>query len=233
MPELSCQEFAELAPELALGIAEARERAAALAHLERCAACRHHLQDLREVAESLVELAPAVDPPAGFESRVVGRIVAGTAAGTPPAPATPLAGRQGRRSALLLAAAAVVAVVAIGLGGFAIGRSGSHHPGRTTAVERAALRSGRSTFGDVVVSPGRDGFVSMSVDVGSRTGALADATVWCEVSDGPHRSATIGTFTLADGRGYWAAPVPAHWTHVTGAELVAANGKVIATASLG
>ena len=65
-----CERVRELAPELALGIADGEERAWALGHLATCAGCRAHVARLSETADELLLLAPAAEPPPGFEGRV-------------------------------------------------------------------------------------------------------------------------------------------------------------------
>jgi Putative zinc-finger len=66
-----CQTVRELAPELALGIADGKERAEALAHLASCAACRSYLAGLTDVADDLLALLPSEEPPVGFETSVL------------------------------------------------------------------------------------------------------------------------------------------------------------------
>ena len=68
---MRCEEIRDLAPEIALGIADGEERAEALRHLSTCGECRHALERLSQVADELLVLAPTEEPPAGFESRVV------------------------------------------------------------------------------------------------------------------------------------------------------------------
>jgi hypothetical protein len=68
---MRCDETRELAPEIALGIADGEERAEALRHLSTCAECRRAVERLSGVADELLLMAPAEEPPAGFESRVV------------------------------------------------------------------------------------------------------------------------------------------------------------------
>jgi Putative zinc-finger len=68
---MRCEEMRELAPDIALGIADGEERAEALEHLSTCADCRRLVEQLSQVADELLMLAPAQEPPAGFESRVV------------------------------------------------------------------------------------------------------------------------------------------------------------------
>jgi len=81
--EMSCAEFADAAAELALGVLTGRERARALAHLDRCEACRENVRQLTVTGEELVGLLPAIEPPAGFETRVMERLGLGTPAPAP------------------------------------------------------------------------------------------------------------------------------------------------------
>jgi hypothetical protein len=68
-----CERMKELAPELALGTAVGEERAKALEHLATCAECRRLVADLATLTDEIVSLAPAMEPPAGFENRVLER----------------------------------------------------------------------------------------------------------------------------------------------------------------
>lgn len=65
----ACESFRELAPELALGIADGDERAAALDHLSGCASCRRVLDSLTDATDAVIATAPPVDPPEGFAER--------------------------------------------------------------------------------------------------------------------------------------------------------------------
>jgi hypothetical protein len=68
---MRCEEIRDLAPEIALGIADGEERAEALRHLSTCGECRRAVEQLSGVADDLLVLAPIQEPPPGFESRVV------------------------------------------------------------------------------------------------------------------------------------------------------------------
>ena len=74
MDDMSCEEFAEVAAELALGVLTGRERARALAHLDGCESCREQVRELTMAQDELLALLPSAQPPAGFESRVLERI---------------------------------------------------------------------------------------------------------------------------------------------------------------
>jgi hypothetical protein len=114
---LSCAEAQDLAAEVALGIADARDRARLMTHVATCAGCRRLLMDVSETVDAVVVLAPEQQPPPGFESRVLsrlhgqpgdhapGRIAAGPRAGRPP---------RTIRRVMLGAAALVLAAVLAG-----------------------------------------------------------------------------------------------------------------------
>jgi len=72
--DMTCGEMADVAAELALGVLTGRERAMAIAHLDRCDDCRESVRQLMATGEQLLELLPPAEPPAGFETRVLERI---------------------------------------------------------------------------------------------------------------------------------------------------------------
>jgi hypothetical protein len=96
-----CQEIRELAPDLALGIVEGEERGRALEHLADCPDCRRRVEELTEIADELLLLAPHREPPVGFESAVLQRVL--------PAPPPK---RRRRRFALVLAPVATALAAA-------------------------------------------------------------------------------------------------------------------------
>jgi hypothetical protein len=112
---MTCAELQDVAEELALDLLDGVERAAALAHLETCASCRHEVGTLTEVAEEVLLLAPAAEPSPGFAARAVTQIQRLRAPATV-ATATRHAGRRriwGRRFVGLAAAAAIAVLVLV------------------------------------------------------------------------------------------------------------------------
>ena len=130
--EMSCAEFGDSAAELALGVLTGRERARALAHLDHCDACRENVRQLAVTGEELVGLLPAIEPPAGFETRVMERLGLGSPAPSPvqpsPAPRLSPARRFGRK-------------LAGWLGGGWTGRSGVGYPRRCWSPRPSRWRS--------------------------------------------------------------------------------------------
>lgn len=105
---MTCDELRAVAAEVALEQLTGSERAAALGHLASCPECRAVVTELATVADSLLLLAPSVEPPSGFESRVLGRLD-----GAQPARRS----ARGGIAAALMAAAAIGAVVGFSVAG--------------------------------------------------------------------------------------------------------------------
>jgi hypothetical protein len=240
--EMNCHEFQNVAAELALGVLTGRERARAMGHLEHCEACRENVRQLTLTGEGLLGLLPAMEPPAGFETLVMGRI--GLAAPAPArAPARRLAwrphfGRQGAgqggpdqprqlsRSRRMFAVAAVaLAVAAGGLGGWAL-RDGASSPAGPPLHSAALESATHQAVGKIYLYQGRPQWLYMSVNMQS-----GQETVICQVRDRAGHVTTVGSFRLNNGYGYWGSPAPGNAGSLTGARLITASGTVLATAT--
>src|SRR5215467_13218940 len=92
--DVSCEQVRALAADLAIGIADGQERDAALRHAATCAECRLLVAELSSVADDLLLLAPAHEPPPGFASRTLARMTPST-----PQPRPQAAARRGLRRA--------------------------------------------------------------------------------------------------------------------------------------
>ena len=240
--EMGCAEFADAAAELALGVLTGRERARALAHLDRCEACRENVRQLTVTGEELVGLLPAIEPPAGFETRVMERLGLGTPAPGPARQLSP-ARRFGRKLAdwigggwtgrggvsyprrMLAAAATAVAVIAAGLGGWGL-HAATSSPAASPLSSAAFLTASHQTAGKIFFYDGDHRWLYMSVDIGSGNG-----TVICQVEGSDGHLTTVGSFQLTGGYGYWGSPDPVTNGPLTGARLVTTTGTVLATAT--
>ncbi|MGI8752348.1 MAG: hypothetical protein ACR2MN_08565 [Acidimicrobiales bacterium] len=214
MTEQSCEQFRAAGAELALGILDGWERADAMAHLEHCPACHRELVLMADLADRLVELTPGAEPPAGFETRVLASLTSRTR--SPPR----------RRIAVVLAAAALAFVV--GIGGWVVGHRGTAG-GPSLGGDRvatAAFVTGSHQVGQVIATPGPHPWIFMAVDTG-----LGDQTIVCQIRERGGATVTLGSFPLSNGYGYWGAPIPPGST-LSGAQLIDARGRIIATASL-
>jgi hypothetical protein len=233
--EIGCDEFADVAAELALGVLTGRERAQALMHLDQCDACRESVGKLTMTGEELLGLLPAIEPPPGFETRVMEAI--GLAA--PPRPVTRIdqarhrvqkagmaGGPRSRTRRMLATAAVVVAFGVTGVAGWSLHDATSSSP--ASALSSASLLSAsHQTVGKVFVYNQSPWWMYMSVEMNS-----GSTTVICQLEGTDGRITTVGSFKLTDGYGYWGSPIPANAGTVTGARLIGTDGTVLATASL-
>jgi hypothetical protein len=251
---MSCDEFAEVAAELALGVLTGRERASALAHLDGCESCRELVRELTMTGEELLALLPSREPPAGFESRVLERIGLSAPAPSrrPPAPRRradhhadhhqdrradrgadrPPGRPRNRMRSVLSAAAVVLAVVGAGLGGWGL-RAATAPPAPTSAGQpssalssAALVTAAHQTVGMVFVYNHTPWWMYMSVNLGD----VGDVTVKCQLENASGQFTTIGNFRLSEGYGTWGSPYAAG-DGIVGARLLSANNTVLATAT--
>jgi hypothetical protein len=224
--QIGCEEFAEVAAELALGVLTGRERAEALAHLDHCESCRETVRQLASTGEQLLGLLPVIEPPPGFETRVMERIGL-------PAP-SPRRTRHARRLArpriwntrgLLAAAAVVVAVIGAGLGGWGL-RGASTQVASSPLSFAPLVSASHQSAGKIFFYQGNPGWLYMSVDVNA-----PDGTVICQVVGRDGHVTTVGSFQLADGYGSWGSVAPPGVSPPAGARLISSTGTVLATAT--
>jgi hypothetical protein len=222
MSELSCARMHELAPELALDVLTGYERATAQSHLGMCEQCRKHVASLTQIGDRMLTLVPGVEPPVGFEDRVL------VSMGFPGRKAPPSARR--RWWPITVAAAAVIAVL-FGVGGWVVGNLTA--PDRTSSVADnhpalrfAPLRSSTDEHqvGQVFTYGGSPWWVYMSV---TNAGA---STVWCQLLQQDGKVVDIGSFQLSGGKGSWGQQVSMDPSTIAGARLVTDEGAVLATA---
>ncbi|MFF8381351.1 anti-sigma factor family protein [Streptomyces sp. NPDC015661] len=243
---MDCERLREEGAELALGILPARERAEAVAHLDRCPDCRAYVERLTVVGDGLLGLLPGAEPPVGFESRVVramdtARTSAPAVAARPaPAPRSVAARLWVRGRRVRVAVAGVAAALAFGFGGWAVGTvvegapqvvAPAPHVLEAALVSSDGAGSGRQVgriFAHPADAAGGNGWVYMSVDLGE--GRAADGPVRCLLVRADGSAVSLGSFPVRAGYGYWGAPAPVDPGTVTGARLVAPDGTVLATA---
>jgi anti-sigma-K factor RskA len=234
--DMGCGEFADVAAELALGVLTGRERADALAHLDRCDACRETVRQLTLTGEGLLGLLPAIEPPPGFESRVMARI--GIEA-PGPAHARNTGVRHAWRLGLhwparrpvrrtLAAVALAVAVVVAGVGGWGLhaATSPAAAPVASSPLSSAALlTASHHSVGQIFYYDAGQRWMYMSVDLESGNGVVR-----CQLAGQNGRFITVGSFRLDSGYGSWGSQAHGVDGRVTSARLINAKGTVLATA---
>jgi hypothetical protein len=213
-----CEAFKEDLATAALGIASGRRREEVLEHVELCSSCAAELEQLSFVADTMLEFAPEIEPPLGFESRLARRLRADAQSRRP---------IYRRRSAVLALAAAVV-VLGIGWGIAASNHNGvAPAQSSTSRPIEASLSSHGRVVGDIILSAGTTPWMIMTIDNGWWSGSAT-----CEAVLAGGKVETIGTFSLTGGYGTWGAPLTSPVGQVRGARLIASNGVVLASASL-
>jgi hypothetical protein len=214
-----CEAFKEDLAAIALGIVSGRRRAQVLEHVAHCPSCNSDLEELSIVADTMLEFAPEIEPPLGFELRLARRLESGAQRHQATHP---------RRAGVLALAAAVLVVLGFGVGTLVSnGSSNSQHQPATTQLAEASLSSHGHVVGSVILSPGTPSWMLMTIDSGSWLGAVT-----CEVILAGGKVETLGKYNLSGGYGVWGAPLTSPVGRVRGARLIAPNGAVLASASL-
>ena len=189
----------------------------------RARRCAEDLEQLSRAADTVVQVAPEVEPPVGFEVRLFERMGVSDV-------------RRHRRRIrpshwVPAGVAAAAAALALGLG--LTMTSSSPVPTATAPayhgkVVSADLVENGAAVGHVVTFGGAQPWMSMML-----ADSTARGTVECIVvtADGvPHH---VGTFVARKGYGAWIAPLHVNPADIRTAQVVSPSGTVIATASLG
>ncbi len=212
-PAVGCARFDELAEELALGAVDEPRRGELLAHAAGCPRCQSLLDGLGVVVDRLLLVAPEVEPPAGFENRVLARL------GAPPA-------HRHRRGAALWAAAAAALLVVAGAAALALGRDDA-----PVAAEPAAIVAANGTqIGTVrlVSDPVPHVFITI------QSPRPTPGQRHCELQTTAGTWVEVGTWEVADlAGGVWAAGVDEALLDATAMRVTADDGTVLATATFG
>jgi hypothetical protein len=227
-----CELIQDDLAELALGGLDGRSRSEALEHVATCPRCRATLDDLTSVTDSLLQLAPEVEPPLGFELRLVEKLRAQDAekprsdAVKHRATERQRQARWFRRATPLVAAAAALLLLGIGLGSLVTSR-GNQNPVQSASpnLTTAALTSHGHVLGEAITSPGNPAWMFMTINENAWSGKVK-----CEITLAGGKVQTVGVFTLSDGYGAWGAPLTSPARDVRSARLVAADGTVVASA---
>lgn len=195
--------------DLALGLVDGPDRARMAMHLVGCAACREEYDDIVGTLREVLALAPEVEPPIGFDGRVLARLLP---------PADGLASRRARRRRRWWVAAAAVAIPALLLVGAVLAGSGPE-PDGSGAVAELAGRDG-DPVGTVSISDlaGRVTMVVAIVD------APADARYLCRTTLQDGTVVESGPWAPRGGQGAWVVHLPdSAFGDVAEVELVVAS----------
>ncbi|MFL6142880.1 MAG: anti-sigma factor family protein [Labedaea sp.] len=211
MVDQNCVRLRELSAELALGVLPAMERAEAVAHLQRCPACEQHVRELTALGDRLVvELVPGVEPPVGFEQRVLARF-------DRPDPSW-------RRRVPVAVAAALLALAIGALGWIAHGSVyGADHE-----LVSAKVQAGGQEVGEAFAYTDPRSWLYVELAT-----LPANGTVACQVRLADGRVFTTGSFPITAGSGSWGGPVPLSGVRPAEIRILAADGTVLGSARFG
>jgi Putative zinc-finger len=222
--EMGCEQVRDLAPELALGIAEGEERDAALRHLSGCSGCRQLVSELSSVGDELLQLAPASDPPVGFASRVLAEVA------KPPQ-------RRGiqpparRWQWLATAAAAVVLAATLGAGSVLLATSGDRRladsyqavlaQGRGAYFLAAPLRGPQGRVGTVFGYQGQPSWVMVTL----QPSIQEEGRFQVQVVTRDGRYLSLGDATLGGAKGTWGGQLPVDLSAVRELRFIRSDGR--------
>jgi alkylhydroperoxidase family enzyme len=210
----------EAAAELALGLLSGPERADALAHMDGCAACRTTVEELADVADHMLLLAPETEPPPGVETGVLARID----------------GKEHRRPSRRRAVVAAAAVVAFLLGGVTGALLFRDRQSRYDREYIAALREldGRALAAARVRVPGGEQVGQLFLYEGTTSWLFVtindprpqdDAELGVELRFEDGRRVVIPGLHVVDGRGSLGTTAELRLRDLDGIGLVDADGR--------
>jgi hypothetical protein len=251
MSDVTCAEFAEWVHELALDLVGEPDRGPLLEHARSCPTCAQLLDDLVRQADELLLLAPSIEPPAGFEVRVLAAIghepaeeqdsthvdatvasLGDHATDAPVAAPERLPGRS-RHGVLRVVAVAASIVVLVGVG--ALGSWALTRHQHSTPVAGPLLRWGTVVTGDgikighVQTIGGATPYLLVTVDH-PRPGP---DTVSCELVLADGTVHPVGTWNYQEvSTGVWAVGIDQAEGWAVRMNVRTADGTVVATALL-
>ena len=201
----ACAEIRELLPELAAGDATGHDRALAMGHVGECPRCRRELDEMAAVVDELLTLAPAAEPPGGFESRVLAKLTA-----------TRRRPRWWRHPALRPATVAVLAAVLAAAVGVATTMYATADDRRVANAYRRTLdvAQGRYVTANAFTAP--DGARAGYVCAYQGTPSWVFVVVQYDRATGPYevrlltrdgRDRLLGEVDVASGAGYWGVAI--------------------------
>lgn len=210
-----CERVRELAPELAIGIADGQGRDSALRHAAVCQECRRLIFELASIADEVLLAVPAQEPPAGFAARTLDRMGHGRT--------------RGRWKIFLAVAASFVLALAVGAGTVFLATGGDR---RLADSYRTVLALGEGSFFSAAPVQGPEGTVGTAFGYQGQPSWIfltlelpEQGEYRAEVVTLDGRSTPLGTVALGGAEGGWGAQIPVDLTDVVELRVVDAEGQ--------
>jgi hypothetical protein len=222
---ITCEVFYDYADELTIGRVDTTTRSLLLLHAEGCVSCHDHLESLSIVSDQLLTFAPEIEPPSGFEARVLGKLALAELQQPP--------GTTSGRWRLLASVAAVLVVVA-GFGGFVAGRYRQQDSlsGSQTHMVRMGpiVQANGATSGHVALLDAPRAFVLVTID----SPKPFEGELSCTLVHANGEKTVVGSWNARDvAAGVWSVGIDRSLLSSTSMHVTNADGIVLATATFG
>jgi hypothetical protein len=220
---MTCDEFREQLAELAVGGIDASERNDLLSHTAVCASCQMALEQTTTVADRLLDETPEIEPPPGFEQRVLSHLNAAPLA-------TVSAPRARVRTAVLVACALAAGSIATVLVANAV-RDRAQPSTAVHAVRHGTLiRNDGRPNGQVVLVDEPRAMVIVTID---HPRPFA-GRVSCELELANGQKSIVGSWSYDDVEsGAWAVGIPDESLTAIRMNVLDTTGAVAASSALG
>jgi hypothetical protein len=220
---MTCDEFREQLAELAVGGIDASLRNDLLSHTAACASCQMALEQMTTVADRVLDETLEIEPPPGFEQRVLSHL------NTVPL-ATVSAPRARIRAAVLVACALAAGSIATVLVANAV-RDRGQPSAAVHAVRRGILirKDGRPN-GQVLLVDQPRAMVIVTID----HPRPFSGRVSCELELANGQKSVVGSWSYDDVEsGAWAVGIPDESLTAIRMNVLDTTGAVAASSALG
>ncbi|MGC8480115.1 MAG: zf-HC2 domain-containing protein [Acidimicrobiales bacterium] len=225
-----CEEILGMLPLFGMELLSGDERARVVEHLPHCSSCATRARTYADIGDTLLLLAPSVEPPLGFDVRVLDAIASEPSRRMEPHPgAVP---RRHRRSGshargVGLSALLVASALLVGIG---IGRT-VDAPVTPKTVTHAQLTGAVGTYakelGSITFANGTPPWMVVSA---SHLGYSGSVT--CELSLRDGATVRLGHFWISGGSGSWSTTLPVGVGSVVRVRILSDHGAILASASV-
>lgn len=225
-----CEEILGMLPLFGMELLSGEERARVVEHLPHCSSCATRARSYAEIGDSLLLLAPSVEPPLGLDVRVLDAIASEPSPRVEPHPGTtPRRHRRltSRARRVGLSALVVASALLVGIG---IGRT-VDVPAAPKTVTHALLSGAVGTYatelGSITFANGSPPWMVVSA---SHLGYSGSVT--CELSLRDGATVRLGHFWISGGSGSWSTTLPVGIGGVVRVRILSNHGAILASASV-